>query len=107
MMTWWQQFVAACAGLTVVLALLGLIGAGMIRYVRLFRKFGRLLDQFIGDENARPPIPSLMDQVGELRTEQARLADEMASHVRWHGAPTPRPAGNGVIDPNVRARRAR
>lgn len=107
MMAWWQQLVAACASLTVIFVLLGLVGKWVHHMWDMFRKFNRLLDQFLGDEDARPPIPSLMDQVSEVRAEQVRLADELASHVQWHGAPGTRPAGNGIVDPNHRARRAR
>lgn len=91
-MTWWWQFVAFCLSLSTVLALAGLVWRWVRRMWGTNRKFNRLLDQLLGDANARPPIPSLMDQLTDVRDEQVRLADELAAHVRWHGDPGGRPA---------------
>lgn len=91
-MTWWQQLVTFCLGLTAVLAAAGLVGRWGRRMWSTNRKFNRLLDQLLGDEHARPPIPSLMDKLTAVQDEQARLADELAGHVRWHGEPARRPS---------------
>lgn len=92
MMSWWWQFAAFCLSLSAVLALGGLVGRWGRRMWGTNRKFNRLLDQLLGDENARPPIPSLMDKLTAVQDEQARLADQLAEHVRWHGDPRGRPA---------------
>lgn len=95
-----QQLVAGSVSLTAVLVLLGLLGKWGRRMWGTNRKFNRLLDQLLGDETARPPIPSLMDKLTAVQDEQARLADELAEHVRWHGEPRGRPAtyrsGNAI-----------
>jgi hypothetical protein len=33
-----------------------------------------------------------MDKLTAVQDEQARLADELAGHVRWHGEPARRPS---------------
>jgi hypothetical protein len=82
MMTWWQQFVALCVGLTAVLALLGVLAKWGHRVWSTSRKFNRLLDQMLGDKEAG--LPSLMDQLGEIREEQDRQAAWQAEHARVH-----------------------
>lgn len=95
-MMWWQKLVAACISLTAVMATAGLVGKWGLRMWSTNRKFNRLLDQLLGDETARPPIPSLMDKLTAVQDEQARQADALAEHVRWHGDPGGRPATAGI-----------
>jgi len=97
MMTWWQQLVAFCLSLTAVFIAAGLVGRWGRRMFNTNRKFNRLLDQLLGDQTAVPPIPSLMDQLGEIRDEQDRQAAWQAEHSLLHGIPVPAPRnGNGA-----------
>jgi hypothetical protein len=75
-MTWWQRLVAFWASVAGFLTALGVVGKWGHRMWSNSRKFGRLLDQMLGDKDADPPLPSLMDQLADMRVEQARQADE-------------------------------
>lgn len=97
-MAWWQQLVALCVGIAAVLGLLSVLGKWVHRMWSTSRKWNRLLDQMLGDREAG--LPSLMDQLSDIRYEQDRQARALAEHVRWHGDPGGRPAdeptaGNG------------
>lgn len=102
MMAWWQQLVAICVGLTAVLTLLGVLGRWIRRMWGIARKLNRLLDQMLGDRSVSPPLPSLMDQLADVRVEQSRLASALAEHVRWHGDPGGRPAAYVYDGPTQR-----
>lgn len=98
MMAWWQQFVALCVGIAAVLGLLSVLGKWGHRMWSTSRKLNRLLDQLLGDREAG--LPSLMDQLGDIRDEQDRQAAALADHVRWHGNPGAKPAGGGPTPTN-------
>jgi hypothetical protein len=99
MMAWWQQLVALCVSLTAVLVLLGLLGRWGHRMWSTSRKFNRLLDQMLGDKEAG--LPSLMDQLGDIREEQDRQAAWQAEHARVHAST---PNGRAVQQPQHRRR---
>lgn len=73
-MAWWQQLVALCVGIAAVLGLLSVLGRWAHRMWSTSRKWNRLLDQMLGDREAG--LPSLMDQVGDIRDELSRQAKE-------------------------------
>lgn len=85
-MRWWQQLVAFCVSLSAVLVALGLLAKWGHWMFGIGRKFNRLLDQMLGDPTADPPIPSLMEQLNEIRDEQNRQAAWQVEHSRLHGS---------------------
>lgn len=75
----WKDIGIVCGSLTAVIVVVGLLRQKVIMPVfETARLVSELVRQLVGDEDAKPPRPSLMQLVAEVRAQQAEQAEEQA-----------------------------
>jgi hypothetical protein len=98
---------AVFGAIGIVIGTVSLIHTKVVRPVfRGLKRLGQMADQFLGDPNADPPVPSLPIQVRALRAEQVRQGQQLGEHVaEYHQRPA---TSNGhQTQPSPRARGGR
>jgi hypothetical protein len=95
----WQNLGIVCGSLLALLALLGVLDRKVVRPMwRSLKTAARLLEQLTGDKATG--VPSLMDQLAKLGTNQVRLEQKLSEHLQWHSDPGGRPAVLAPERPN-------
>lgn len=75
----WKDIGYVCGAISALILVVGLIRQKVIMPVfETARLVSELVHQLIGDEDAKPPRPSLMQLVAEVRAQQAEQAEEQA-----------------------------
>jgi hypothetical protein len=59
------------------LVALGVIGKAVQLVWRALRRFGQMAEEVLGDPDARPPVPSLVQRVIALELAQQKLIAEL------------------------------
>ena len=79
----WKDIGIVCGSLTALIVVVGLLRQKVIMPMfETARLVSELVRQLVGDGDAKPPRPSLMQLVAEVRTQQAEQAEEQARLAR-------------------------
>lgn len=82
----WKDIGVVCGSISALILVVGLLRQKVaVPVFETARLVAELVRQFVGDPDAKPPRPSLMDLVSEVREQQAAQAAEqlrLASEVR-------------------------
>lgn len=75
----WQNVGYVCGGISALILVVGLIRQKVVKPVlETARQIAELVRQLVGDQEAHPPRPSLMQLVADVRTRQEEQAAEQA-----------------------------
>lgn len=79
----WKDIGYVCGAISALILVVGLLRQKVVRPVfETARLVSELVRQLVGDADAKPPRPSLMQLVAEVRAQQEEQAEEQARIAR-------------------------